>query len=119
MLRKTPTFLMIGSALSLSIAASGCNKQPVKTVSSHPAASSFECEPEPAALTDEQVMADQFGTLEREFETAAIMSARSCHDAIARLCQWHKDRGMEEPKSCAPPPPKPVEFVPSDKPERG
>jgi hypothetical protein len=48
-------------------------------------------------------MADQFGTLERKFEVDALIAGRSCRDALARLCQWHKDRGMTEPKVCAKP----------------
>ena len=101
MQRKTPLSLMLLSATSLFIGASGCSKQPVRTVSSHPPASDLVCAAEPSALTDEQVMADQFGTLERQFTTDAIMAGRSCRDALARVCQWHKDRGMEEPASCA------------------
>ncbi len=45
-------------------------------------------------------MSDQFGTLERQFTVDAIMAGRDCRDALARVCQWHKDRGMTEPKVC-------------------
>lgn len=48
-------------------------------------------------------MSDQFGTLERGFTTAAIIAGRSCRDALQRVCQWHKDRGMELPANCAKP----------------
>lgn len=61
------------------------------------------CAAEPAALTDEQIMADQFGELERQFEVDAIIAGRSCRDALAVVCQWHKDRGMKEPKDCTKP----------------
>lgn len=46
-------------------------------------------------------MADQFGELERKFTIDALIAGRSCRDALRRLCQWHKDRGMKEPKDCA------------------
>lgn len=75
----------------------------MRTVSSHPPASSFVCTPEPPALTEAQINADQFGTLERGFETDLIIAGRSCRDALQRVCQWHKDRGMTEPADCAKP----------------
>src|SRR6476469_5454847 len=93
------------SAVLLSIAVCGCSSEPVRTVSSHPPASSFQCAAEPAALTDEQIMADQFGQLERQFTVDAIIAGRSCRDALRRVCQWHKDRGMKEPANCATPSP--------------
>ena len=77
----------------------------MKTVSSHPTASSFQCAAEPAALTEEQIMSDQFGTLERKFTLDAIVAGRSCRDALANVCQWHKDRGMAEPANCRAPKP--------------
>jgi hypothetical protein len=46
-------------------------------------------------------MADQFGELERKFTVDALIAGRSCRDALRRLCQWHKDRGMKEPANCA------------------
>jgi hypothetical protein len=45
-------------------------------------------------------MSDQFGDLERQFTIDNIMAGRSCRDALARVCQWHKDRGMKAPKDC-------------------
>jgi hypothetical protein len=72
----------------------------VRTVASHPAASSFQCFAEPKALTVDQIMSDQFGTLERQFTAEAIMTGRDCRDALARVCLWHKERGMTEPKDC-------------------
>ena len=83
------------SVASLSIAAFGCNKQPARTVSSHPPASDLACQPEPAALTDEQIMADIMGTLERQFTIDALIAGRTCRDALARVKQWHEDRGMK------------------------
>lgn len=103
MQRKTLTFLTIASVLSLSIVASGCSKQPVRTVSSHPPASDLQCAAEPAALTDDQIMSDQFGDLERQFTIDAIMAGRDCRDALARVCQWHKDRGDKDIKDCTAP----------------
>jgi hypothetical protein len=65
--------------------------------------SDLQCAAEPAALTDDQVNADQFGTLERQFTVDALIAGRSCRDALARVCQWHKDRGMELPANCLAP----------------
>lgn len=106
---------MIASALLLSITASACSNERVRTVSSHPSASSFVCLPEPAALTDEQIMSDQFGALERQFTVDGLIAGRSCRDALQRVCQWHKDRGMAEPKSCALPAVQPLP-APSNEP---
>jgi len=64
-------------------------------------------------------MSDQFGTLERQFTIDAIMAGRSCRDALQRLCQWHKDRGMEEPKSCALPAYQPAPQPVPPGPEKG
>lgn len=94
----------------------------MRTVSSHPAASSFTCASEPAALTEAQIMSDQFGALERQFTIDALIAGRSCRDALQRVCQWHKDRGMEEPKSCLMPQVAPLPAPaaePSQHPERG
>lgn len=40
------------------------------------------------------------GELERGFTIDTLMAGRSCRDALARVCQWHKDRGMKVPKDC-------------------
>lgn len=72
----------------------------MRTVSSHPPASDLVCAAEPAALTVEQINADLFGTAERQFTVDALMAGRSCRDALARVCQWHKDRGAAEPAVC-------------------
>jgi hypothetical protein len=51
------------------------------------------CQAEAPALTDEQVIADADGSLERAQTTANIIAGRSCRDALHRVCQWHKERG--------------------------
>lgn len=71
---------------------------------SHPPASDLTCPAEPPALTEEQIMADQFGVLERQFTIDVLMSGRECRDALMRVCQWHKDRGAEQPAYCRPTP---------------
>lgn len=63
-------------------------------------------------------MTDQFGTLERQFTVDAIMAGRDCRDRLANVCQWHKDRGMEEPKDCKATRPT-IAPPPSNEPERG
>jgi hypothetical protein len=58
------------------------------------------CPAEPAALTDEQILGDPAGLLEQGFNDEALIAGRACRDALARVCQWHKDRGAKEPKVC-------------------
>ena len=86
------TLILLCASASF-IAASGCSKQPVRTVSSHPPASELICSNEPAAPTEEQINADQFGDIERGFTLALLGWGRECKDALVRNCQWHKARG--------------------------
>jgi hypothetical protein len=36
------------------------------------------------------------------FDVAVREAGQACRDALARVCQWHKDRGATEPKVCRP-----------------
>ncbi len=92
--------LTLLSAVALSIAASGCNRPPERLVVSHPPALDLTCAAEPRALTDAEIDADLFGDKERQFTVDALIAGRSCRDAVARVCQWHKDRGAKEPAVC-------------------
>jgi hypothetical protein len=74
-------------------AVSGCNNPPAPQSASHPPATDMTCQAEAPALTDEQVIADADGSLERRQTTANIIAGRSCRDALHRVCQWHKERG--------------------------
>jgi hypothetical protein len=56
------------------------------------------CPPEPAALTDAQVLADPTGELERRFNDDALLAGRACRDALRRACEWHRDRGARDLK---------------------
>lgn len=51
---------------------------------------------EPAALSEAEIMADQFGDKERGFEINSIIAGRDCRDALKRVCLWHKERGMKD-----------------------
>jgi hypothetical protein len=56
-------------------------------------------------LTDAQVIADDAAYRanpanghpnEEAFNISAIIAGRSCRDALRRVCQWHKDRGLKD-----------------------
>ena len=47
-------------------------------------------------MTDDEVMADVSGDADRTWNDKALIAGRSCRDAVARSCQWHKGRGMED-----------------------
>lgn len=64
------------------------------TVASHPPASDLTCSAEPAALTLAEIDADTFGLLDRKFTVDALLAGRSCRDALKRICEWHKARGL-------------------------
>ena len=68
----------------------------MQTVSSYPPASDLVCAEEPAALTQAQIDADVYGEIDQKFTLDALIAGRSCRDALARVCQWHKDRGAAE-----------------------
>jgi hypothetical protein len=86
-------------AASLAIAVSGCNNKPAVTVS-HPPSADLTCPIEPPALTDEQILGDPSGLLDQQFNDDAIIAGRACRDALARVCQWHKDRGNKDVAAC-------------------
>jgi hypothetical protein len=87
MLRPILTAALLFSAVS------GCNKPPAPSTASSPPAIDLVCPAEPVALTDEQVIADVDGSLERQFELDALIAGRACRDALHRVCEWHKARG--------------------------
>lgn len=97
--------LLILSAVWLFSGAFVCSKQPVASISSHPPAADLTCRAEPAALTDEQVIADEHvyqsnpalgHPYQDAFDLGQIIAGRTCRDALRRACQWHKDRGYKE-----------------------
>lgn len=71
-----------------------CNKPPAPATASSPPAIDLTCPAEPTALTDAQVIADVDGSLDRQFELDAIIAGRACRDALHRVCEWHKQRGV-------------------------
>lgn len=83
-------------AAVLTMSASACNKPPVVSIS-HPPSADLLCpaEPDIAAL----MAADPTGL---QFDIAVRAAGQACRDALARVCQWHKDRGAAEPKACRP-----------------
>jgi hypothetical protein len=85
--------LIAGLAFS---AVSGCNNAPAPQSSSSPPAVDLTCPAEPTALTDAQVIADAGGSAERQFEVDAIIAGRACRDALHRVCEWHKTRGLKD-----------------------
>lgn len=48
-------------------------------------------------MTDAQVNADTDGSAEAAFNDAVLLAGRGCRDALARVCQWHVERGMVLP----------------------
>jgi hypothetical protein len=94
MLRLTLT------AALLALAACAHNKLPAPTEASHPPALDLTCLPEPKALTDEQVLADEQSDKaglgrpnDEAFNDGTLIAGRSCRDALRRACQWHRARG--------------------------
>lgn len=75
---------------------------PGPQAASHPPAIDLTCGVEPAALTEEQIRADPEGLLEDRYNTDVLLWGRGCSDALARTCQWHRDRGAKEPAVCRP-----------------
>lgn len=75
----------------------------MRTVSSHPPASDLTCPAEPAALSDEVVIADVDGVQDAIFSTDVLLSGRACRDALKRACEWHKMRGAEIDCASLPP----------------
>jgi hypothetical protein len=76
--------------------ACACSNQRVASVS-HPPSADLTCplEPDIAAM----LAADPTGLT---FDVAVREAGQACRDALARVCQWHKDRGATEPKVCRP-----------------
>ncbi|WP_161626348.1 hypothetical protein [Sphingobium ummariense] len=69
-------------------------------MTSHPPADDLACLPEPAAPELPAVGADDaawaaFDRAGLAFDRDALLAGRSCRDALARACRWHRDRGME------------------------
>jgi hypothetical protein len=63
------------------------------------------CQGEPAALSDDQVMADEayaptpgggHPIRRRLNDQALLIAGRSCRDALKRVCEWHKARGAKD-----------------------
>lgn len=51
------------------------------------------------------ILGDPDGMLETAFNDEVLIAGRACRDALARVCQWHKDRGDTEVKACLAPSP--------------
>lgn len=61
------------------------------------------CLPEPTALTDEQVTADDASQAaglgrpnEELFNDLGLIAGRDCRDTLHRTCVWHIERGDKE-----------------------
>jgi hypothetical protein len=76
-------------AALLTMTACGSNKQPVATIS-HPPTADLTCPGEPEI--DAMLAADPSGLL---FDVAVRSAGQACRDAVARLCRWHKERGLD------------------------
>lgn len=71
------------------IAASGCNKPPVPQSASSPPVIDLVCpaEPDIAAM----LLIDPSGL---SFDIATRAAGQACRDALHRVCEWHKERGV-------------------------
>jgi hypothetical protein len=76
-------------AALLTIGASGCNKEPVATIS-HPPTADLNCPAEPEI--EAMLAADPSGVT---FDAAVRKAGQDCRDALARVCRWHKERGAD------------------------
>lgn len=85
------------SAALLATAACAHNRVPERQVVQHPPAADLTCPAEPPALTDEQIEGDANGVLEDAFNDDVLLAGRGCRDALARVCRWHVERGLELP----------------------
>ncbi|MAN10827.1 MAG: hypothetical protein CMN63_00145 [Sphingobium sp.] len=79
--------------------ASGCSSRPAPPAISHPPADDLRCQDEPTAPLSPagELSAEQVAAFERDaldFDGAALLAGRSCRDALARVCRWHRARGM-------------------------
>ena len=85
---------MISIAALLATAACAGSNRPARLGDQHPPAEDFSgCPGEPAALTDEQVLADADGSAEGRFNDEVLVAGRCDRDALGRVCWWHADRG--------------------------
>jgi hypothetical protein len=72
-------------------AASGCNNAPAPQSSSSPPVVDLTCpaEPDVAAML-------AFDPSGLAFDVAVRTAGQQCRDALHRVCQWHKDRGLKD-----------------------
>ena len=70
------------------------NNRPRAASISHPPSADLACPAEPDI--EALLIADPSGLA---FDIAVREAGQSCRDALARVCQWHKDRGANL-KSC-------------------
>lgn len=77
---------------------SACSSRPATLAVSHPPADDLVCAAEPAAPVPPATGAididwSAFDAAALAFDQAALIAGRSCRDALARVCAWHKARG--------------------------
>lgn len=64
---------------------------------SHPPVDDLACaaEPQAPALPAGDIDWAAFDRAGLAFDRDALLAGRSCRDALARVCRWHRARGME------------------------
>jgi hypothetical protein len=79
-----------GAILALLImSASACNRQQGLVVS-HPPTVDLNCPAEPDVVA--LLRSDPTGVA---FDAAVRQAGQDCRDALARVCRWHKQRGLD------------------------
>ncbi|MFB2560087.1 hypothetical protein ACEWB4_13415 [Sphingobium sp. sgz301303] len=82
------------------MSASACSSRPAAPAISHPPAEDLTClaEPDAPALIAGPVGEIDWSAFDAAglaFDRAVLIAGRSCRDALARVCAWHRSRGME------------------------
>ncbi|RSU57213.1 hypothetical protein [Sphingobium yanoikuyae] len=80
--------------------ASACSNRPAAPAVSHPPADDLTCQAEPAApvlpvTPTGDIDWQAFDAAGLAFDRDALIAGRSCRDALARVCGWHKMRGAQ------------------------
>ncbi|GEM_PF-3667251 len=80
--------------------APACSSRPAAPAVSHPPVDDLTCQAEPAApqlavTPGTDIDWTAFDQAALDFDRAAVIAGRSCRDALARVCAWHKARGQK------------------------
>ena len=82
--------LIILAASSLSLTA--CSDRPERLILQHPPAEDLTCPAEPEVPGEGAAAAAYL-----DFDRDVLLAGRGCRDALARVCRWHVERGLELP----------------------